>query len=352
MLSIFKSHIGVALLAIVGFAAGCQTTKDTSGIETGEIIYLEKQSTKDEKTGEIVTTLIRKLEIAERSVADKGAESLLTAQKVASPGGVFSSFEIGPEDKIAITIYNQEGTNGSDIWIYSQGRSRLTKTTHFNFWPNFSKDGKYIYFASSRGKSAYGPYDQNSYIWRMPANGGGGITRIGTPVFECINPIESPNSELLLYSSKEYYGNSPFVWYSTNTGNLPTQLTQGTDAEWVNDGKIIFSQRDENTGLSTIWTTNLDGTELTQIISDPEMDCISPSVSPDSQLVAYVKQKPDQPTTRDIFIYNNSTGLSQQITTNTSRDDMPKWASDGSSLYFRSTRGVAWNIWRIPASRL
>ena len=185
------------------------------------------------------------------------------------------------------------------------------------------------------------------------SSGGGGITRIGTPVFSYTNVLESPSGLHLLFCAREFYENSNFVWYSEKNGNLPTQLTQGSDAKWMTDDKIVFSNKDENSGLFTIWTLKIDGTELTQIISDAELDCIQPSSSPDGRHIAYVKQKPGTNlTTRDVFVYAIESGLSQQITTNISRDDMPQWSETGDNLYFRSTRGVSWNIWKVSTKFL
>jgi Tol biopolymer transport system component len=64
------------------------------------------------------------------------------------------------------------------------------------------------------------------------------------------------------------------------------------------------------------------------------------------------RKRIDPPETRDIYVYDRRTGLSQQLTTNSSRDDMPRWSADGSYLMFRSTRGVGWNIWRVDTSTI
>jgi hypothetical protein len=187
--------------------------------------------------------------------------------------------------------------------------------------------------------------------------GAGGLTRIGTPVYQFLNPQQSPDGTKILFSSREFFENSPFIWYMKKNGALPTQLKQGTYAEWLDDETIIFSAKDENTGLFAIWKSNIDGSNLTQIIADNEMDCISPTIDPTKKFVAYVKQAPkgnkvEKLQSRDVHVFQLDDALSQQITTNISRDDMPKWSPDGGYLYFRSSRGLAWNIWRLSTGFL
>lgn len=234
---------------------------------------------------------------------------------------------------------------------------RLTKTNYFNQDPSFSSDGKAVYFTSTRGKQAQGKFDQHDYVWRMPSQGSGGLTRIGTPSYKISGAIESPDGSKILFSTREFFDNSHFVWYMQKNGALPTMLKQGQYASWIDNETIVFAAPDENTGLFSIWTCKIDGSNLTQIVADNVMDCIYPAVSPDGKYLAFVKQTPSKDVTteaqsRDIHAFHFADGLSQQLTTNTSRDDMPKWSRDGKFLYFRSSRGLSWTIWRLDAGFL
>ena len=339
-------------VASAGSLVGC-APPSTELSAMGPVTVIQQIEVQD-KQGNISIIAERLNELAERSTADKGAESLLAAQRVATIDNFFSHYDVGVNDEIVASVFNQENIQGSDIWVYSSGRTRITNTTYFNNGPSFSSDGRFIYFVSTRGKNISSLYDQNSYIWRMSSRGGGGITRIGSPVYRYESPRVSPDGRYMLYSAQEFSGNSRFIWYSDINGALPTQLTKGVHAAWMNSSIITFAVEDESTGLYTIWTHNIDGGELTQIITDPKLDCFSPAPQPGGgSYIAYVKQEPEEgpgrSRTRDIYVYNNETGLSQQLTTNLSRDDMPRWSNDGKSLYFRSSRGIQWSIWRIPA---
>jgi Tol biopolymer transport system component len=361
-LRVFKVTRARMCFLCMGFSAffltSCASSpQPTPEAPTGLVTAINQQFIVDEETGKLSVVAERIEEIAARSVIDTGALSLVSTQRVVDVGRPFSSYQVSLVDnKIVATVFNQEGKNGSDIWTFGigeSGRTRITKTNYFNNSPAFSSDGRYIYFSSTRSLATRDRYDQASYIWRMSASGGSGVTRIGTPVFDYEDVFESPGRDHLLYTALEFYENSSFIWYSEANGTLPTQLTQGKNARWVSDDRISFSSQDVNTGLYSIWTVNIDGTELTQLITDVDLDCISPSPSTDGKYIAYVKEDPEgNETSRDIYIYSMETGLSQQITTNSSRDDMPQWSGSSDSLFFRSTRGVGWSIWRINALAL
>ena len=360
----FIRTLTVAVAMFMVLIVGCSGARPKKELPpTGKVKAVVEREV--EKKGAISLEVKQIEELAERSTADKGAEALLTPQRVATIGDFFEHYDVGPDNAIVASVYNKDGKSGSDIWIFKTGKTRLTKTNYFHYTPSFSSDGNAVYFVSDRGKKPTSEYDQTSYVWRIPSNGAGGITRIGTPCFRYDAPVESPSGRYILVSAKEFYQTDFFVWYMERNGALPTQLKQGFGARWLGDRKIIFQSRDENTGRLSIWTCNLDGSNLTQIISDPEMDCLMPAPSPNGELVAYVKQKhlskkdvgdldklSEVLNSRDIYIYKYKDGLSQQITTNISRDDIPRWSPDGKFLYFRSSRGLSWNIWRLSTDFL
>lgn len=348
-----KSLIGVFSFSL--FLSGCATTPvEDPTTPTGTVTSVTQSIVAEDDSEELTILAQRQEEIAERSVADRGANTLIQAQRVATVGVPFSSYHVGGGDRIVASLYNQEGDQGSDIWVLGQGRTRITQTSYFNDGPSFSNDGRFLYFSSRRGTRANSRFDQSSYIWRMASTGGSGLTRIGTPVFEYLDVYNSPDGSNLLFTAREFYDNSYFIWYSEANGTLPTQLTQGVHPKWMGNDRVVFSRQDENSGLFSIWTIRLDGTELTQIVSDIELDCITPSPSPNGRQIAYVKETPGDrsESSRDVYVYSLDSGLSQQITTNISRDDLPQWSGNGDTLYFRSTRGVAWNIWQINAESL
>jgi Tol biopolymer transport system component len=291
-----------------------------------------------------------KNERAERSIVDNGSASRLPAQKYSTISDYFGSYNIRKNGTVVVSKYNITNDNrvrSSDIWFFGRGKARLTNTSYYNSNPSMSQNGKFVYFVSNRGKNALSNYDQTSYIWRMSSKGNGGLTRIGTAMNHISNPLESPDGTKLLFSAKEFGGQKSMIWYMGKNGEMPTQLKSGKQATWLNNKTIVFTAKDPGTGLYSIWRMNLDGSLLTQIIADKNLHCIHPSPSPDGKLIAFVKQNGTYTNKRDIYIYNSVTGLVDQMTTNKSRDDLPRWSKDQKHIYFRSSRGLSWNVWRI-----
>ena len=49
----------------------------------------------------------------------------------------------------------------------------------------------------------------------------------------------------------------------------------------------------------------------------------------------------------DIYIMDADGGNLTQLTTNACRDDKPVFAPDGKTVFFRSNRGLSWDIWTM-----
>jgi dipeptidyl aminopeptidase/acylaminoacyl peptidase len=82
------------------------------------------------------------------------------------------------------------------------------------------------------------------------------------------------------------------------------------------------------------------------------MDRVSdPQVSPDGTQVAFVVRTTDLTANRgrtDLFLLDVKTKAVRRLTTNDASDTNPRWAADGRSLYFLSTRGGSQQVWRLP----
>ncbi|MEP0774769.1 MAG: S9 family peptidase [Acidobacteriota bacterium] len=82
------------------------------------------------------------------------------------------------------------------------------------------------------------------------------------------------------------------------------------------------------------------------------MDRISdPQVSPDGTLVAFTVRVTDLAANRgrtDIYLAAVDGGWTRRLTTHEASDSSPRWAPDGKSVYFLSTRSGSSQVWRIP----
>jgi len=295
-------------------------------------------------------------ELAEVDTFDTGSSSNIPPTQhvtIADDRRCFHHYGLHGKDKVVYSVENGSNNSGFDLWVTNgrTGKIRLTNTKLVHKYPSFSSDGKYVYFISRRGQS----FDNNSsYMWRMAANGSGGLTRIGNGVFSHTQAVqESPDGQYILYATKERYGGTSTIWFARKNGSVPTQLTVGTSAVWLDDNTIMYEASDRSYGLSSIWKMKLDGSEKTLIISERKSDVIQVIPSPDRKKLAYVTQDRYKKTgikntsSRDVWIKDLATGSPTKITTNLSQDFLPQWASDSKALFFASSRGVNWNIWKM-----
>ncbi len=84
------------------------------------------------------------------------------------------------------------------------------------------------------------------------------------------------------------------------------------------------------------------------------MDRISdPQVSPDGQSVAFVLRTTDLEANKgrtDLRMVSSEGGPSVRLTTHEAADNQPRWAPDGKSLFFLSSRSGSSQVWQLPLS--
>ena len=82
------------------------------------------------------------------------------------------------------------------------------------------------------------------------------------------------------------------------------------------------------------------------------MDRISDAqVSPDGSLAAFVLRTTDLAANRgrtDLWLLDVRTKAVRRLTTHEAGDSSPRWAADGKSLWFLSTRGGSQQVWNLP----
>lgn len=131
-----------------------------------------------------------------------------------SPNGRYIAFEFHPKERSE--IYVAEVPGGVPHLVPSiAGADNLS--------PSWSRDGKWLYFASKRGAEPF-------QIWKIPAQGGiaNRITTNGG-----ISPVESPDGHFLYYSKYEQGG----IWRIPLQGGQETEVVRGIAGEgWPNWG--------------------------------------------------------------------------------------------------------------------
>jgi len=126
------------------------------------------------------------------------------------------------------------------------------------------------------------------------------------------------------------------------------QLREGSSPQWLHNGKLLlYSALDRSTGKMKIWTMKPDGTEPTQLTQSSGYNDIEPVWTPDGAQIVYASDRgvANGKQNYDIWIMNVDGSNPQQLTTNGSRDDKPVVSQDGKTIFFRSNRGLKWDIW-------
>jgi Tol biopolymer transport system component/DNA-binding winged helix-turn-helix (wHTH) protein len=131
-----------------------------------------------------------------------------------SPNGRYIAFEFHPKERSE--IYVAEIPGGLPHLVPSiEGADNLS--------PSWSRDGKWLYFASKSGTEPF-------QVWKMPVTGGAPtrITKNGG-----ISPVESPDGRFLYYSKYEQGG----VWRMPLQGGEETEVLRDVDGGgWPNWG--------------------------------------------------------------------------------------------------------------------
>jgi len=250
-------------------------------------------------------------------------------------------------------------SNLQKMKVGSEAKTRVTYGKWNDITPAFTPDGRNLIFSSNRTST-------NNTLWRIRADGPGGITKITLTLAEDFSPSVAPDGKIIAYTSNPPRAEESQIWTVPAEGSLVTQLREGESPCISPDNKrILFVRRDKVGADKQIWVMTVDGTEETQLTQNPDAaeknatraanskDVIqntSPRWSPDGKWIVYASNEGrDSKGRRNFDIWMMAADGSQktQLTTNGSLDDSPCWDRTGKYIYFRSNRGGDWNIWRF-----
>ncbi len=102
---------------------------------------------------------------------------------------------------------------------------------------------------------------------------------------------------------------------------------------------IVFNS--QLSGNEDIWKIRSDGTELTQLTTDPAADQ-QPELSPDGTFVAFSSTRSGN---AEIWLMKADGSGPVQITNHAASDQHPTWSPDGLRLAFQSDRSGNLDIW-------
>lgn len=136
----------------------------------------------------------------------------------------------------------------------------------------------------------------------------------------------------------------PSLWVANPDGGAPVHLGRGFYPRWSRDGKrLAFVSL--ATGNADIWTINIDGSELTQITTDPSHE-IDPAWSPDGTRLVFASDRRTRGNF-DLWMLDFRDGRLIQLTANPGHDGGPAWSPDGRYIYYHSFRNGNWDIYRV-----
>jgi Tol biopolymer transport system component len=192
-----------------------------------------------------------------------------------SPDGEYIAFEYRPKE--LSEIYLLEMRSGVPRLLTSLPGAD-------NGGPNWSRDGKWIYFYSDRGSGSF-------QLWKMQVNG-------GTPVQVTKNggvfAAESADGRFLYYSKFE----SPGIWrMPLNGGEEIRVLDQPSGDDWwdwalTRGGIYFFDQSNSGTKTGVKFLDFATGRKVS--IANADRSCCGLALSPDGRSILYAHDEPPE----------------------------------------------------------
>ncbi len=223
---------------------------------------------------------------------------------------------------------------------------QLTKVPGGELWPSLAPDGESLVF----GKEDGGDFD----IFFQRVDGHNAINLTPDCDRNDREPAFSPDGRTIAFRS-ECGGGGIFVMGAT--GEALRRVTDfGYTPAWSPDGRRLavaselFNLPTSRVGESRLSIVDVASGE-TRALTD-RFDAVSPAWSPDGRRIAFWGLRTDT-FQRDLWTIaadgsESSPERPVALTDDPAVDWAPVWSPAGDSLYFASSRGGTFNIWRLP----
>ena len=254
----------------------------------------------------------------------------------------------------------------ANIYVQSVDGTAVTQLTNdpaHDVMPAVSPDGSRLAFASNRNGSWN--------IFMMSTEGGQAVQLTSDPSHE-LHPSWSSDGRYIAYCKLGEVSDRWEIWVADLTRpNAHTFITHGLFPQWhPTENRILFQRsRDRGDKYFSVWTIDFvdgEGVSPTEIVSSSVAAVINPTWSPDGRFIACStvflrdgidphnaaqrRDSGDVATFADIWIIRADGSARTNLTGGFFVNTMPTWGSDG-TLYFVSNRSGVETVWSVNPRR-
>lgn len=210
--------------------------------------------------------------------------------------------------------------------------------------PTWTPDSSHLLFASNR--------NSEQYLWIAKAEQGAAPHLLSTLGPGLLDAAISSTGDLAMVRERldiDIFkldmdrlrrGDSSATIPVVNSNRLETYPNVSHDGL-----KLAFESN--RSGFTEIWTSNVDGTNLTQITSMGHPITGSPAWSPDNRTIAFDSRAGGVPR---IYLVPAAGGKVVALTAPNEMSVTPAWSPEGAWIYFTSDRTGRPEVWRISSS--
>jgi len=244
----------------------------------------------------------------------------------------------GKVGKIAFTS-NRDGNN--EIYVMNadgSNQTNLTNSPAFDWYPDWSSDGKKIIFGSYRNPSD--EHDEDIYV--MNADGSNVERLTDSPEWSGFAAWSPDGTKIAFCSNRD---GTQDIYIMNADGSGITRVTNDPEPDyypdWSLDGSIIVYLRGDPGDNCEIYIINIDGTNKTNLTNNPEIDGY-PSFSPDGTRIAFNREfyRGEKAVCNICVMDPDGTNFVQLTQQSTIHEPLgggvPRWSPDGSKIVFQA----------------
>jgi eukaryotic-like serine/threonine-protein kinase len=228
------------------------------------------------------------------------------------------------------------GADGSDLRIIFKSDDVYP----FLASPSWSPDGTLLAVTRSRG-------GMNRDVWTVPAQGGT-PTRLTNDAAGVASdsPVFTPDGRGVVHRSNR--GGASNLWWQPLAASPPVQLTTGpgpdSSPSISRNGTIAFlNSRARNALL--LYPLG-DGTSKTILTNTSHL--WAPAFSPDGRQIVFSRDEPDG--SWHLWLVSSDGGEARQLTSGKVPEIYPRFAPDGTSVFFNTWGTDPLRIWHVPSA--